>query len=139
MELLLNILWLALAVPAVWIWRREPAHASGPQRFGRGRPFLLLGCALVLLFPVVSATDDLHAMRSEMEESNASKRVLKQASGTKTTVWTHPTGTFLSESVTLPIGRDNQLCGIVCVAPASSPEPAIFSQKNSRAPPAISL
>ncbi|MGD0790332.1 MAG: hypothetical protein ABR920_01060 [Terriglobales bacterium] len=33
-----------------------------------------LGCALVLLFPVISATDDLHAMRPEMEESERALR-----------------------------------------------------------------
>lgn len=139
MELLLNILWLALAVPAVWIWRRKPAHASGPQWFGRWRPFLLLGCALLLLFPVVSATDDLHAMRPEMEESNASKRLLKQAGGSKSSVWTHLTGTFLAESVALPIGPENQLSGLVFIASVPSPEPAVLDQKDSRAPPAISL
>ncbi|HYA23235.1 MAG TPA: hypothetical protein VEF05_03690 [Terriglobales bacterium] len=139
MELLLNILWLALAVPAVWIWRRKPAQASSPRRFVHWRPYVLLGCALILLFPVVSATDDLHAMRPEMEESNASKRVLKQAGGAKTSAWTHPTGAFLSESVAVPVGRDDQLRGLVCVPSTPSPELATFNQKDSRAPPATSL
>jgi len=34
----------------------------------------------MLLFPVVSATDDLHAMRPEIEESSRSKHVARQAS-----------------------------------------------------------
>jgi hypothetical protein len=34
---------------------------------------------LMLLFPVVSATDDLHAMRPEIEESNRSKHISRQA------------------------------------------------------------
>jgi hypothetical protein len=139
MELLLNILWLSLTLPAVWIWRRKPAHASSPQRFGRWRPFLLLGCALVLLFPVVSATDDLHAMRPEMEESNASKRLLKQAGGSKSSGWTHLAGSFLAESAALPIGPENQFSGLVFVGSAPSPEPAAFNPKDSRAPPATSL
>ncbi len=33
----------------------------------------------MLLFPVVSATDDLHAMRPEIEESNRSKHISRQA------------------------------------------------------------
>jgi hypothetical protein len=33
---------------------------------------------LMLLFPVVSATDDLHAMRPEIEESNRSKHISRQ-------------------------------------------------------------
>lgn len=139
MELLLNIVWLALAVPALWIWRRKPAHTSTPQRFGRGRPYLLLGCALVLLFPVVSATDDLHAMRPEMEESNASKRLLKHAGASKTSAWTHLTGSFLPETAATQLGRDDQFCGAVFGASLPLLECPTFSQKDSRAPPSTIL
>jgi len=38
---------------------------------------------LVILFPVISATDDLRAMRTEMEESPAGKRSVCQKSGEK--------------------------------------------------------
>ena len=78
MELLLNLAWVFLALPAYWLWR-----ASAPAREGRKftalQCLLALGCMLVILFPVVSATDDLHAMRAEMEESPASKRAMRQA------------------------------------------------------------
>ena len=138
MELLLNILWLALALPAVWMWRHKPACANHPQRFGSWRPFLLFGCALVLLFPVVSATDDLQAMRPEMEESSSSL-VLKQTAGTRSSAWTHPTGSFLSEFSAPALGGNDPLCGLVSLASTPLPERAFFSQKDSRAPPAISL
>ena len=46
-----------------------------------------LGCAVVLLFPVISATDDLHAMRAEMEESSPGKRGVCQAAGEKASAW----------------------------------------------------
>jgi len=139
MELLLNIIWLALTVPAFWIWRWKPALANSPQRFGRWRPYLLLGCALVLLFPVVSATDDLNAMRPEMEESSASKRLLKQAGAAKTMVWTHLTGSFLPETAALPSGHEDQFCGIVSGAVVPALECPAFDPKDSRAPPATIL
>jgi hypothetical protein len=44
---------------------------------------------LVLLFPVISATDDLHAMRAEMEESPVSKRSIRLASTEKNPI-PHP-------------------------------------------------
>jgi hypothetical protein len=137
MELLLNILWLALAVPAIWVWRRRPAHA-GTAWFASWRPVLLLGCVLVLLFPVISATDDLHAMRPEMEESSASKRLLKQAGNAKAGAWAH-TSIFLVESVAESLGRDDRACGQVWSPAAQSPKSVFFSQQDSRAPPAISL
>jgi len=138
MELLLNIVWLALALPALWMWHRVPARVHHPQWFGRCRPFLLLGCALVLLFPVVSATDDLHAMRPEMEESN-SKRLLKHSTGTRSSAWTHPTGGLPSQFIVLSLSRNDDRCGLVFLASIPLPELAPLSQKDARAPPANSL
>jgi hypothetical protein len=86
MELLLNLAWLLLAVPAFWLWRGARSAPRG-RRFSALQCLLALGCMLVILFPVVSATDDLRAMRSEMEESPASKRAIRQASQDKASVW----------------------------------------------------
>src|ERR1700741_2516436 len=86
MELLLNFVWLLLALPAFWLWRGSKTATDG-RRFTALQCLLALGCMLVILFPVVSATDDLHAMRSEMEESPASKRAIRQASQDKTSIW----------------------------------------------------
>ena len=79
MELLLNLLWLLLAMPAFWLWRLSRS-APGRRRSSALQCFLALGCLLVLLFPVVSATDDLRAMRAEMEESPG-KRSIGQPGG----------------------------------------------------------
>jgi hypothetical protein len=86
MELLLNLAWLLLALPAYWLWRasRTP-HAN--RNFSSLQCLLALGCLLVVLFPVVSATDDLRAMRTEMEESPSSKRTIRQASSDKASSW----------------------------------------------------
>lgn len=76
MELLLNLAWLLLALPACWLLlgrKRPHARASSPLQF-----LLVVGCLLVVLFPVISATDDLCAMRAECEESPAGKHSLRQ-------------------------------------------------------------
>ncbi len=83
MELLLNLAWVLLAVPACWLWRQS-AQLRGERRFNSLQILLALGCALVLLFPVISASDDLHAMRTEMEDSSSTnKRAVRQSSGDK--------------------------------------------------------
>jgi hypothetical protein len=83
MELLLNLAWLLLALPAWWLWRgRTPARKVSSLHC-----LLALGCMLVMLFPVVSATDDLRAMRAEMEESPDGKRSVRQASNEKPSAW----------------------------------------------------
>ena len=91
MELLLNLAWMLLALPAYWLWR-DCTDVSVRRRPSSFQCFLALGCMLVILFPVVSATDDLHAMRSEMEESPLSKRSVSQKSAGKATdcKWQHP-------------------------------------------------
>lgn len=68
MELFLNLCWLLLAVPAIWMWH-EARSAQPSGRFHSHRSLLLLACLVVLLFPVISASDDLQAMRPEIEES----------------------------------------------------------------------
>jgi len=68
MELFLNLCWLLLAVPAIWVWH-EARSAQPGRRFQSRRSLLLLACLVVLLFPVISASDDLQAMRPEIEES----------------------------------------------------------------------
>jgi hypothetical protein len=80
MELLLNLLWLTLALPAYCVWRQQLRCARDTECWQAPRTVLMLGCILMLLFPVISATDDLHFIRPEMEESTCSKRALKYAS-----------------------------------------------------------
>jgi hypothetical protein len=87
MELLLNLAWLLLALPACWLWRNS-RRSRGEQAITSYQCLLALGCVLVILFPVISATDDLMAMRTEMEESPISKRSIRQASGDKSSLWT---------------------------------------------------
>ena len=91
MELLLNLAWLLLALPAFWLWRGSRTAPAG-RKVNSLQCLLALGCMLVVLFPVVSATDDLCAMRTEMEESPASKRTIRQASPDKLSIlkWQSP-------------------------------------------------
>ena len=87
MELLLNLAWVLLALPAYWLWRRGDVDARRARSVSSLQCLLALGCALVLLFPVISATDDLHAMRAEMEDSSISKRAVRQAGSDKNSAW----------------------------------------------------
>lgn len=81
MELLLNLAWLLLALPAFWLWRGS--RGSAGRKLTALQCLLSLGCVLVVLFPVISATDDLRAMGAEMEESPTTKRSICQKSTEK--------------------------------------------------------
>jgi hypothetical protein len=86
MELLLNLAWMLLALPAYWLWRSDTEARQG-RRVTSLQCLLALGCVLVLLFPVISASDDLHAMKAEMEDSSISKRTVRQAVSDKHSAW----------------------------------------------------
>jgi hypothetical protein len=69
MELLLNLIWISLAILALL----GSLRSRRLHRTSRGKSLLALACGVVLLFPVISASDDLHPTEAVMEE--ASKRV----------------------------------------------------------------
>lgn len=131
MELLLNLLWLALALPATWLWLR--GRSSDELRpYNRLHSCLLLTCVLILLFPVVSATDDLHPMRAEVEDANPLKHIVQQAG-------VHATGLTLLSSFLgvsgFSLGNPSfVICGLL---PAffTVPPQIILSSRDSRAPP----
>jgi hypothetical protein len=138
MELLLNLAWLLLVLPAYGIWR-QGAVAKRQNRFNSLQGLLALGCLLVLLFPIISATDDLHAMRAEMEEPGTSKRSVRQASPDKFSVKVsrlHHSPAILENASPFALSCDS---GRESVITSSSPLPAPSILRAGRAPPIFSL
>jgi hypothetical protein len=133
MELLLNLLWLSLALPAFWIW----GTCSVPVRdsLARIRSLIFLGCALVLLFPVVSATDDLRALQPDTEEVSASKHAVKRSLGTKSP--TQPRdGTSPAHAVVLTFFRPGyESWGLTYPGRIRFPETLSLGTSACRAPP----
>ena len=77
MELLLNLIWLALSMGAFVIFLRRRPRAGRDWQPHR-RALLALACTLLLLFPVVSASDDLHPTQALLED--ATRRIQQFAS-----------------------------------------------------------
>jgi hypothetical protein len=103
-------------------------------------PALLLGCILVLLFPVISVTDDLHAMRPEMEESSPSRRAIRQSAGDRSQSGSSGLGTFPSDIVCLfSFLPSNEACEHILTKPVRLPEEAQLATCSSRAPPCPNL
>jgi len=129
MELLLNLVWLLLAVPAWWLWRGR----RSARRFNSLHCLLTLGCLLVILFPVISATDDLRAMRAEMEESPDGKRSVRLAGNDKPSAWKWQNPPALAAAITYLIVSNEgwqPLPASTLLVPAA---PA--TERAARAPP----
>jgi hypothetical protein len=81
MELILNVAWLMIAVAFYALLARrlakgDPEYASGPSRF---RAVLALSCALLILFPVISLSDDLQEMQAAVVEASPARFTMKRA------------------------------------------------------------
>jgi hypothetical protein len=136
MELLLNLFWLLLAMPAYWLWRYSRT-ASQRCQFQALQCFLALGCLLVILFPVVSASDDMRAMRTEMEESS-SKKSICQAVGDKqsSSKWQAQPAALASTSTSCGFGESAWHWVPASVSSSSS---ARVIARSDRAPPRFVL
>ncbi len=79
MELLLNLFWLLLAILSLGLWRKHWSQA--PRHHDRTclyrQSLFSLACVLLLLFPAISLTDDLHADQTLVEESSPYRKVIK--------------------------------------------------------------
>lgn len=134
MELLLNLAWLLLAVPAYWLWSGSNTSA---RKLTSLQCLLALGCMLAILFPVVSATDDLRAMRTEMEESPASKRAIRQATNDKASGGKWQTQPALTRAASFLIESEKGWQPLPTLSLFIPAAPAV--ERSARAPPVSSL
>jgi hypothetical protein len=131
MELLLNLTWLLLAVPGYWLWRQR----QSARQLSSVQCLLALGCLLVILFPVISASDDLVAMRAEMEESPATKRSLHHGSSEKAPIWNaHWHGLAALSASDLRFVSDDE-CWLLLSSSVSFTSVTPAWVRNGRAPP----
>lgn len=136
MELILNLFWLALALPAYCLWRREVDSAPSGRRYSSLHSVVVLGCILFLLFPVISATDDLHFIRPEMEESSPSRRALKQVVSDKTSAWIHAyVPDLIQATSTHSLAPADHVCGQVITYAARPFSALMVHTRPGRAPP----
>ena len=81
MELTLNLVWVCVAIAGILVQIVMLSRTTASsQPASHGRKIIAMGCTLVILFFVISMTDDLHDQALLLEE----KRVSRIVSGTKT-------------------------------------------------------
>jgi hypothetical protein len=75
MELLLNLAWALLAALMLCLWLRF-AQRTGTERRMQDRrmQFVALALLLLILFPVISVTDDLQAIQNPAETDSCQRR-----------------------------------------------------------------
>lgn len=70
MELFLNLAWAFLALVTVPLWLRFDQREKSERRL----PFIALAMLIVMLFPVISVSDDLWSMQNPAEADSCVRR-----------------------------------------------------------------
>ncbi len=70
MELVLNFAWVLLATLMFCLWPRFAPRGGADRRMG----FVALALLILILFPVISVTDDLQAARNPAETDSCQRR-----------------------------------------------------------------
>ncbi len=135
LELLLNIVWVLVVAGSLLFWRR---FLSANEHCAR-RPVITLVallCILVLLFPVISATDDLHVAEFAMEDSG--RKVLRHLLPDTSSGIQGSHARLCSSSPSVLLGH---LAPVLTFVPVQQPQLlSTSSYRNSvsdRAPPAL--
>jgi hypothetical protein len=90
MELALNLVWVVLTLLgfALLGMNRSRASARSSYEHSERQKIIAMTCTVVILFFVISMTDDLHEQQMAVEESRSSRLTLESA--TPTRIDAHP-------------------------------------------------
>lgn len=139
LELALNLAWAAIAAAALTGWTRH-AGCMHSRRTSAGVQLCALACALVLLFPAISASDDLHPGQLAVEASDVSRKALKNLAPVRVAMspeWLQALPVLRSVSPLTALRRNTFIVLTELGAPSS---PTGFSPAApDRAPPAPAL
>src|ERR1700730_11809642 len=116
---------------AFCFWLRQPRSRSLQAA-------VALSWLLFLRFPIISATDDLNAMRQVFEESSPGKRTLNRAGDHSFAAGgSNPPPAELNSILQgLPC---NRTCGCIVIPEPEAPRTACATVSPGRAPPPFSL
>src|ERR1700722_293888 len=139
MEIFLNLLWLAVALGLLGLWRGRLAAQLGERHYAGWRQWTAVICALIILFFMVSITDDLHSDLMVFEESSAGRRQVTCLDGAHHSPPPHP-----ARAVFAILGSRDLLrvvFGHNSVAPGHQASNVKFAvgPNSGRAPPVIFL
>jgi len=140
-ELLLNLLWLSIALGATAVWRLSWARDRVAAPRDSFREWTAFACALVFLFFAVSLTDDLHQDVFLSDECSIARRHGSSAvhavdsGGTATPVWSAPPAALPEHVRYAPV----RVVGRIVEESRSSALPLAIRVRCTRAPPLSSL
>jgi hypothetical protein len=136
MELLLNAVWMSVASAAFAVWLSRGRKAVRGER-SSFRGLLVLAGVVMLLFPVISMTDDVQMQQFAMCDTAASsQRVLSSADGHKSLL--HGTALIALASLSSPEGPRWHVLGLIAHERPLKFHSVPIALSSGRAPPFVS-
>jgi len=116
MEIFLNLVWAALALAGVSYWSCTQRRKCAEQ----GSPLVALAMLVVILFPVISVSDDLWSIQNPAETDTTQRRiqVVPDSSPNFSASWALPeldVPPIRFEFIGIEIPRFQATCGIASV------------------------
>jgi hypothetical protein len=140
MELFFNLLWLLIALVSLARWRRVFRFPRGARGLVQAAfPSLALICALGILFPSISVSDNLHPGLFVSEDGAGSRRAIAAVAAIGHALLSHPhhaAPPALAPNLALPI---RLALTVARVRTASFPCPSntLARSMECRAPPTL--
>jgi ABC-type uncharacterized transport system permease subunit len=139
METILNLVWLAVTLAAIWLWRFRWTVSRRNPRHNKRMEAVAMVCALALLFPVISLTDDLHPEIVAVDAASGKRNAcLIVASALHVRAATVSSGTHSTLGmISRPFAAANSVIAeFVPVAKINDPG-ALASSSPGRSPPTL--
>ncbi|HEY0703130.1 MAG TPA: hypothetical protein VGD60_10210 [Candidatus Acidoferrales bacterium] len=138
MELFLNALWFVIALAGLSVWRTRWTRQPREREYSPWHQWTALVCALILLFFMVSLTDDLHSELIVFEEAAGRRHTTCVACPY------HPPATHSTATIHVTLNRpildgESSLIGMLADNSGSRPVDAFLVSFSGRAPPVYSL
>src|ERR1700722_20302233 len=76
METFLNLVWLAVALAAIGLWRFRWAGSRRHSSYSGRMEAAAMVCFLALLFPVISLTDDFHPETAVVDAASGKRNAI---------------------------------------------------------------
>jgi len=139
METILNLVWLAVTVAAIWLWRyRWAASRRNPTHSTRMEAAAMV-CFLALLFPVISLTDDLHPETVAVDAASGKRNACliaasaPHAQATQASLGTH----FAIGVISKPFVRANPTLGELALRSKLHLPVSLANSSPGRSPPSL--
>ena len=101
MELALNLIWVCVAIVGIGLLCNSlsTSEAGSGQPSANWRKIMAMSCALIILFFVISMTDDLHDQEIVVEDNKSSRNVTATGASAPLTPSHQISAVFLVNSV----------------------------------------